>query len=113
MFEERGDQLGCESVWIVDILNVEIDREVSLTRLFENVRHDARLSKTPWSHKINVVCRQELPDALDKVFTPEQLVGFGYASGEAPNGHVARLLVATLGRTSVNNNRFVAFIALP
>jgi len=86
--EERGNQLCCESVWIVDILDIKIDWEVCLTRPIENVSHDARLSKTARRYEVNVVSCQELPDALDEVFTPEQLVGFRYAPGEASNSHV-------------------------
>jgi hypothetical protein len=88
VLEERANQFCCESVWIVDILDIKVDWEVPLTRLLENVGHDSRLSKTARRHKVNVVSCQELPDALDEVFTPVQLVGFRYAPGEASNRHV-------------------------
>jgi hypothetical protein len=98
VLEEPGNQLRRECVWIVDVLDIEIDCEVSLSRLLENVGHDACLSKTARRHQVNVVSCQQLPDAPDEVFTPEQFVGFRYAPREASNGHVERLLVAGIDR---------------
>jgi hypothetical protein len=90
MLKERGDQLGCESVGIVDVFDVKIDGEVSLTRPLENVGHNARLSKTARGNEVDVVSRQQIPNTLDEVFTPEQFVGFRDPAGKASNGHVEK-----------------------
>jgi len=109
VLEERGDQLGCEFVGLVDVLDIKIDRKVPLTGPLEDVGHDPRLSKTAWGNEVDVVSRQQIPNTLDEMFTPEQLVGFRYAPGEAPNSHIEKLLAAANCRMPDNSNRFVAF----
>jgi hypothetical protein len=78
----------------VDVLDVKIDGKVPLTRLFENVGHDAGLSKTARGNEVDVVSRQQIPNTLDEVITPEQLVGFRYPAGKAANGHLEKPPIA-------------------
>jgi hypothetical protein len=87
VLEERGNQLRCETLRVMDILDVKIDGKESLMRPLENVGHDARLSKTARGNEVDVVSRQQIPNTLDDVFTPEQFIGFRYAARKASNRH--------------------------
>jgi hypothetical protein len=78
----------------VKILDIKIDWQVSLTRPLENMGHDPRLSKTPRGNEVDVVSRQQIPNTLDEVITPEQLVGFRYPAGKAANGHLEKPPIA-------------------
>jgi hypothetical protein len=87
VFQKGGNQLRCQPLSIMEVFHFQIDGKVAGSRPFENMGHNACLAKAPRRDEVNVVSRQQIPNALNQVFAPEQFIRLRYTPGQASDVH--------------------------